>query len=57
MRQRRLNGSIRIGVAFEDDKLQGHAWVEFNGTVVNDDADIAERFTVFEEDPIGIVFS
>jgi hypothetical protein len=57
MRQKHLNGNVRIGVVIEDDKLQGHAWVEFNGTVVNDDADVAERFTVFEEDPVGIVFS
>jgi hypothetical protein len=57
MRQKRLDGEIRIGVVFTDDQLEGHAWVEYKGAVVNDDPDVATRFTVFDEDPVGIVFT
>lgn len=57
MRQRGIDGRIRIGVSFDDDRLDGHAWVEIDGDVVNDDQDVADRFAVFDGDPIGIAFS
>lgn len=57
MRQRGLDGQIRIGVTLDGDILDGHAWVELDGSVVNDDPDIADRFEVFDDDPVGIVFS
>ena len=57
MHQRGLDGRIRIGVAFDKDRLDGHAWVELDGRVVNDDPNIAKDFAVFDEDPTGIVFS
>ncbi len=57
MRQRGLDGQIRIGVVFDDDRLDGHAWVELDGVVVNDDRNVAEQYVVFDEDPVGIVFS
>ena len=43
--------------AFDDNNLDGHAWVELDGRVVNDEPNIADHFTVFDEDPTGIVFS
>ena len=57
MRQRGLVGQIRIGVTSDGDRLDGHAWVEHDGVVVNDDPNVATRFAVFDGDPIGIVFS
>lgn len=51
LRQHRLDPSLRIGVALDADDLDGHAWVEWNGRVVNDEADVAERFAVFDDDP------
>ena len=57
MRQRGIDGRIRIGVAFSGDRIDGHAWVEHNGRVVNDAEDVADHFSVFEQDPAGIVFS
>jgi len=51
-----LDASIRIGVAPAGDTIDGHAWVEIDGTVVNDDPDVAAEFVVFDEDPVGIVF-
>ena len=56
MNQRGLEGRIRIGAAFDGDRLEGHAWVEVDGNVVNDAPDIAARFSVFDEDPTGMVF-
>jgi len=56
MRQRGLAGIIRIGVAFDDDRLDGHAWVEVNGTVVNDHQEVASRFIPFDEDPVELSF-
>lgn len=57
IRQRGLDPQIRIGVAFDGDRLDGHAWVELDGRVVNDDPNVADHFAVFDEDPTGIVFS
>lgn len=57
MRQRGLDPRLRIGVAFDDDELNAHAWVESTGRVINDDPQVAERFAVFESDPTGLVFS
>ena len=57
MRMRRLDGQIRIGVLLEEDHLDGHAWVELNGEIVNDDPDVVSDFAVFDEDPTRLVFS
>ena len=57
MRRRNIDGRLRIGVAYDSNRLDGHAWVEFDGRVVNDDPDVADHFTVFDEDPAGLVFS
>jgi hypothetical protein len=57
LRQRGLDGRIRIGVTLDGNQLEGHAWVELHDKVVNDAPDVAERFSVFEQDPAGIVFS
>lgn len=56
MCQRGLDGQLRIGVAFDGDRLDGHAWVEIDGVVVNDDPQIVQQFAVFDEDPTGVVF-
>ena len=34
----------RIGIMLSEGRLKGHAWVEVDGQVVNDDADVRERF-------------
>ncbi len=57
MRRHGVDGQIRIGVTFDAGKLDGHAWVELDGVVVNDAPDVALRFAVFDGDPVGIVFS
>ena len=39
---------VRIGVRRRGNRLEAHAWVEHLGRVLNDDADIANRFAPFE---------
>jgi hypothetical protein len=56
LEQHGMDGSIRIGVARDGDTIDGHAWVELNGVVLNDSPDIGERFAVFHEDPVALVF-
>ena len=57
LRQHRLDPSLRIGVAMAFDELDGHAWVEWDGQVINDDPDVADRFAVFEDDPARLVIT
>ena len=56
MRLHGIDGSIRIGLTRSSGPLEGHAWVELNGQVVNDTPDVADRYAVFDEDPVGIAF-
>ncbi len=56
MRLHHLDGELRIGVNFDGSKVDGHAWVEMVGRVVNDLPDVANSFAVFDGDPIGVVF-
>jgi hypothetical protein len=52
-----IDGDLRIGIAPNGDTIDGHAWVELDGDVLNDAEDIAEHFAVFDGDPIGLAFS
>ena len=56
MRLNRLDPQLRIGVSSGASGIDGHAWVEMWGVVVNDDPDIAARYAVFEGDPVGMAF-
>jgi hypothetical protein len=55
-RRHGLPARIRVGVADDGGDVVGHAWIEIDGRVVNDDPSVAERFAVFEDDPAGLVF-
>lgn len=56
-RRRGLPTRLRIGVTYDGVDIDGHAWVELDGRVLNDNPDIADRFAVFDDDPTGLVFS
>ena len=56
MRLHGLDGFVRIGITLDGGAIDGHAWVEIDGRVINDEADVADSFAVFDEDPVGIVF-
>lgn len=57
LRQHRLDGDLRIGVARNGATIDGHAWVEYRGMVLNDTIDVADRFAVFDDDPTTLVFT
>ena len=46
----RINCYLRIGADLSRDGLFAHAWVEYEGVVLNDRADVVERFAVLEPD-------
>jgi hypothetical protein len=48
LRRRGFASELRIGVRLVHDSLQAHAWVQLNGTPLNDTPDVAERFAAFE---------
>ncbi len=48
LRRQRLPATLRLGVA-RTQGFQAHAWVEIDGTVVNDSGDVARRFAVLHE--------
>lgn len=57
LRLRGIDGDLRIGISPSDDAIEGHAWVELDGIVLNDAEDVAKHFAVFDGDPIGLAFS
>jgi hypothetical protein len=42
-----LKGDLRIGVRQEGKELKAHAWIEQQGHILNDSADVHERFAAF----------
>ncbi len=56
MRMHCLDGDVRIGITLDGSKIEGHAWVEIDGLVINDSPDIADSFAVFDDDPVALVF-
>jgi hypothetical protein len=47
LRRQRLAGELHIGVRPEPNRLEAHAWVEFQGLVLNDSENVARRFAPF----------
>ena len=48
LRRRAIGSALRIGVRTAAGRFEAHAWVELAGLVLNDDPDIAQRFSPFE---------
>jgi hypothetical protein len=48
LRQQGCVSDLRIGVQRQDGKFTAHAWVEYDGVVLLDAADVAEQFPRFE---------
>ncbi len=48
LRRQGLDARVRIGVRKQGDGLDAHAWVEYQGIVVNDGADVGARFAAFD---------
>jgi hypothetical protein len=47
LRRRGIDSQLRIGVRKVAGELEAHAWVEFQGQVINDGADVHQRFAAF----------
>jgi len=43
-----IASELRIGVRKNHGAFAAHAWIEWQGTVLNDDADVHERFAALE---------
>ena len=55
LRDRGIISEIRIGVQRESTTFSAHAWVEYQGIVLNDSDDVHQRFQAFDrlfEQPI-----
>lgn len=52
LRRQGLAGELYIGVRPEPSRLEAHAWVEFQGLVLNDSEDVARRFAPFPREII-----
>lgn len=50
LRSRCINCDLRIGADLSRGELFAHAWVEHAGIVLNDRADVSERFAILEPD-------
>lgn len=48
LRHRLIDSDLRIGVNLMEGRFEAHAWVEYDGIVLNDRQDIADSFAVFE---------
>jgi hypothetical protein len=47
--RRGVRSELRIGVRMIECGIESHAWVEHEGTPINDAPDVSERFAVFDE--------
>jgi hypothetical protein len=50
LRRAGASPDLRIGVQRDSDLLKAHAWVELQGTILNDSADVEQRYAPFEGD-------
>ena len=44
-----LGGVVRVGVARRNGQFVAHAWVEFDGEVIGDDASAVDRYEPLDE--------
>ena len=52
LRRRGIDSDLRIGARKHGERLEGHAWVEWDGVVLNDADDAQERFVVVPLPPV-----
>jgi hypothetical protein len=48
LRNQGIISELRIGVQRESNKFSAHAWVEYQGIVLNDTDDVHQRFQAFD---------
>ena len=47
LRRRGLNAHLQLGARVRDGHFEAHAWVERDGIILNERADVADRFAPF----------
>jgi hypothetical protein len=55
LRRRGVSATLRFGGRKDGDQFEAHAWVEWQGVVLNDEGAVREKFTPFEplEEPLA----
>jgi hypothetical protein len=48
LRRQRIAAELRIGVRKRKGRLEAHAWAEYQGRVLNDDAGMARQYSAFD---------
>ncbi len=48
LRRQGIDNELRFGVRKNPDRLEAHAWVELQGTVLNERGDVNRRFIPFQ---------
>ena len=48
LRRQGLASDLRIGVSTQGGQFAAHAWIEYQGVVINDRSDVSRRFIRFE---------
>ncbi|MFB2835276.1 lasso peptide biosynthesis B2 protein [Floridanema evergladense] len=49
LRQQGMESELRIGVRKKEELLEAHAWVEYQGCILNDRSDVNQLFAPFAE--------
>ncbi|MCA9906771.1 MAG: lasso peptide biosynthesis B2 protein [Anaerolineae bacterium] len=49
LRRRGLAGKLVMGTRLQNGAFEGHAWIEYEGQVINDTADVTTRYAVLLE--------
>lgn len=49
LRRRSINADLRVGFRRSEGKLEGHAWVEFEGIVLNEAEEVKQSYTPFTD--------
>jgi len=47
LRRQKIPCQLHIGVRKQQDRLEAHAWIEHEGRVIDDDADVSRRYAPF----------
>ena len=49
LRQRGIQSELRFGTRQQNGQFEAHAWIEYQGVILNDADDIGQYFTPFEQ--------
>ena len=49
LRRQGIASEIRLGVKQDEGEFHAHAWVEVNGVVINDEADMHQQYGAFDQ--------